>query len=80
MDVPRRVADVAAFSAFQNDDALAEYMRLHGGVIGDYRSPLWDQWTPVSFDAQEGAAGSRGAQPRSRVSRREASGNSPAGF
>ncbi len=50
LEAPRDTAEVAMVSAFQYDDALAEHMRLHGGMSGEYRSPVWARWVPVKFD------------------------------
>lgn len=60
MKAPLDVAETAAVSTFQYDNALVEHVRLGGGEIGEYRSPVWSRWIPVRFsggdDASEGLA------------------------
>jgi hypothetical protein len=56
MKAPLDVAEIAAVSTFQFDDALLEHVRLGGGEIGEYRSPVWSRWIPVRFPGGDNAA------------------------
>lgn len=56
MKAPLDVAETAAVSTFQYDHALVEHVRLSGGEIGEYQSPVWSRWIPVRFPGGDNAA------------------------